>query len=241
MQTSLYVALSSQLALERRMTTIADNVANANTTGFRATEVKFDEIFSDAGNQDVSYVNRGTDFLSTLNGSMRQTGNPLDFAISGNGWFQIETPVGQIITRDGRFDMSLEGELITLDGNRVLDSGGAPIQLNTNLGAPTVGRDGGVFQDAQRVGQIGIFTADFSQGYQRAGSLGVIPVIPPEAVVDQTEIGITQGYLEDSNVNPLSEMSQLIMVSRAFENASILMRDTETTLKEAIKTLGSGN
>lgn len=240
MQTSLYVALSSQIALERRLNTIADNVANANTTGFRATEIKFDEVVENAGSVNLSYVDQGTDFLSTMNGGFSQTGNPLDFAITGDGWFQLETPNGNVLTRDGRFNLSPAGELVNVDGYPVLDVGGAPIQLNPNAGAPKVGKDGGIYQNDVRVGQLGLFTADVNAGYVRAGSLGIITADQPEPVVDRTDIGVTQGYLEESNVNPVAEMSQLIMVSRAFENASILMRDTEETLKEAIKTLGNG-
>ncbi|MAY62213.1 MAG: flagellar basal-body rod protein FlgF [Rhizobiales bacterium] len=240
MQSSLYVALSSQIALERRLTTIADNVANANTTGFRATEIKFDEVVENSGPVNVSYVDQGTDFLSTMSGGFSQTGNPLDFAITGDGWFQLETPNGNVLTRDGRFNLSPAGELVNVDGYPVLDVGGAPIQLNPNAGAPKVGKDGGIYQNGARVGQLGLFTADVNAGYVRAGSLGIITADQPEPVVDRTDIGVTQGFLEDSNVNPVAEMSQLIMVSRAFENASILMRDTEETLKEAIKTLGNG-
>lgn len=240
MQTSLYVALSSQLALQRRLTTIADNVANANTTGFRATEVKFDELVADIGSADVAYVDRGEDFLSTEAGGMTKTGNQLDFAINGDAWFQLETPNGVVLTRDGRFDISADGQLVNLDGYPVLDIGGAPIQLNPNAGAPKVGKDGGIIQNNQRVAQIGLFSADLSQGYQRMGSLGIVSALKPEPIVDRTDVGVTQGFLEESNVNPISQMTQLIMVSRAFENASILMRDNEATLKEAIKTLASG-
>ena len=240
MQTSLYVGISSQLALERRLNTIADNVANANTTGFRATEIKFDEVVQDLGSVDVSYVNEGNEFLSTMNGGFSQTGNPFDFAISGDGWFQLETPNGNVLTRDGRFNLSPAGELVNVDGYPVLDVGGAPIQLNPNADAPKVGKDGGIYQNNARVAQIGLYTADVNAGFVRAGSLGIITADQPEPVVDRTDIGVTQGFLEDSNVNPVAEMSQLIMVSRAFENASILMRDTEETLKEAIKTLGNG-
>ncbi|MBW3097377.1 flagellar basal-body rod protein FlgF [Pseudohoeflea coraliihabitans] len=240
MESSLYVSMSAQLALERRLTTIADNVANANTVGFRATKLTFGEMVSSLGADDVSYVSRGEDFLSTISGGLRQTGNAFDFAINGDAWFQVETPTGQILTRDGRFSMSAEGELVTLAGHPVLDVGGAPIQLNPAAGAPEVGKDGGIYQDGRRAGQLGLFTADFSQGFQRVGSLGVLSAIDPEPVVDRTDVGVTQGYLEDSNVNPVSEMTRLIMVSRAFENTSIMMRDSEASLKEAIKVLGSG-
>ena len=79
MQGSIYVSLSSQIALERRLSTLADNVANANTTGFRATEVKFNEVLASTGATDVSFVNEGQDYLSTANGGLKTTGSPLDF------------------------------------------------------------------------------------------------------------------------------------------------------------------
>jgi flagellar basal-body rod protein FlgF len=86
MQDSLYVALSSQVALERRLNTIADNVANASTVGFRATGVKFEDVVSGTGSRSVSFASSGTTFMSTSNGSKVETGNPLDFAIQGDAW-----------------------------------------------------------------------------------------------------------------------------------------------------------
>jgi flagellar basal-body rod protein FlgF len=241
MQGSLYVALSSQIALERRLTTLADNVANSNTAGFRATEIKFNEVLANTGKTDVSFVNEGQEFLDTSNGGLRATGNQLDFAVRGDAWFMIETPTGQMLTRDGRFTITQAGELVNIDGYPVLDPGSAPIQLNPEGGTPKAGRDGGLTQNGVRLGAIGLFQADLSQGFQRQTSLGVVPVIPPEPLVDAAGAGVLQGYIEDSNVNPVSEMSHLIMVSRAFENASAMMKATEDTFKEAIRTLGSGS
>lgn len=241
MQGSLYVALSSQIALERRMNTLADNVANANTTGFRATEVKFNEVLADTGVSDVSFVNQGRDFLATENGGLRTTGSMLDFAIRGDAWFMVETPTGQMLTRDGRFSVTEAGELVNINGYPVLDPGGAPIQLNPAAAPPKAGRDGGLTQDDARIGAIGLFQADLSQGYQRQGSLGVVPVVAPEPIVDTAGTGLLQGFVEDSNVNPVAEMSRLIMVSRAFENATSMMRSTNDVFKEAIRTLGSGS
>ena len=137
MQTGLYVALSSQIALERRLTTIADNLANMNTVGFRATQLKFDDVLTRAEGTRVDYVSKGEEFVSTENGGLVQTGNPLDFATKGNTWFSIETPSGNAITRDGRFSMLESGALVTLEGYPVLDSGGGPITLNTADGPPT--------------------------------------------------------------------------------------------------------
>ncbi|PWV99817.1 flagellar basal-body rod protein FlgF [Hoeflea marina] len=240
MQGAINVVLSSQLALERRLTTIADNVANANTTGFRATEIKFDEVLANAGDTRVSFVDEGTDFLSNENGGLRNTGSEFDFAVRGDAWFQIESPTGPVLTRDGRFTMTQTGELVNIDGYPVLDPGGAPIQLDPAAGAPFAGQDGNLTQNGTPIGAIGLFTADLTQGYARQGSLGVIPTVPAEPAVDRAGVGVVQGYLEESNVNPVAEMSRLIMVSRAFENASASMRSTEDTLREAIKTLGSG-
>ena len=129
MQTGLYVAVSSQMALEKRMNTLADNVANANTVGFRATEVKFNQLIGDNKPAQVSFVSEGKEFLNTNNGGLNRTGNTLDFAIKGDAWFSVETPGGPALTRDGRFTLTETGDLVTLKGYPVLDAGGAPIQI----------------------------------------------------------------------------------------------------------------
>ncbi|MDF1608850.1 flagellar basal-body rod protein FlgF [Hoeflea sp. YIM 152468] len=240
MQSSLYVALSSQIALERRLTTLADNVANSNTTGFRATEVKFNEVMANTGATDVSFVDQGQDFLSTANGGLRATGSQFDFALRGDAWFMIETPTGNMLTRDGRFTLTDAGQLVNINGHPVLDPGEAPIQLDPEAGPPKAGRDGTLTQNGFQLGAIGLFEADLSQGYHRKASLGIVPVVAPVPLLDAGGAGLVQGYVENSNVNPVAEMSRLITISRAFENASAMMKATEDTFKEAIRTLGSG-
>ncbi|QLF69353.1 flagellar basal-body rod protein FlgF [Peteryoungia desertarenae] len=245
MQSGLYVSLSSQMALERRLTTIADNMANVNTVGFRATEVKFDEILSKTRNDlnaSIAFVSQGNDYLSTKTGDLQHTENVLDFAIKGDAWFAIETPVGQVLTRDGRFTMTDTGELVSVRGYPVLDAGGAPIQLNRAGGPPEVGADGQILQDGRQVTSLGLFTADLTQGFLRFENSGVTTVDNPQPVVDNPEIAVMQGYLESSNVNGIREMTQLIQVNRAFESISSLIRDSENSLSQAIRTLGgSGN
>ncbi|MGC3970567.1 MAG: flagellar hook-basal body complex protein [Pirellulales bacterium] len=143
MQSGLYVALSSQIALEKRLTTIADNIANMNTMGFRSTEVKFDEVLSRTGNDlnaKIAFVSQGNDYLYTETGQFSRTDNPLDFAVKGDAWFSVQTPAGQVLTRDGRFTMSQTGELLSTRGYPVLDAGGSPIQLDPNAGCAGCGR-----------------------------------------------------------------------------------------------------
>lgn len=241
MDTSLYVSLSSQIALEKRLTTLADNVANANTVGFRSTEVKFETLTDNRRPDDVDFVSSGENYLSTENGGLRQTGNDLDFAVNGDAWFAIETPTGQALTRDGRFTMTAAGELVTLNGYPVLDAGGAPILLNPNAGPPEASRDGALYQNNARAGALGLFAFDPAQGYVRHENSAIIPNGEPEPVVDRIDVGVVQGFVENSNVNPIAEMTQLIMVTRAFDQISALIRDAEQTTEQAIRTLGGGS
>ncbi len=238
MQSGIYVALSSQMALDKRLTTIADNVANAGTTGFRATGVKFEDIVSGLSDKSVSFVSTGDTYLSTQSGAFKQTGNPLDFAIKGDAWFAIETPQGPVMTRDGRFTMLDTGELVSLEGYPVLDAGGAPIQLNPLAGPPLAGSDGTLRQNGQLVGALGLYEFQPGPNFTRFGNSGIVPTGQPEPIVDRMDVGVAQGFIENSNVNPVLEITRLIQVQRAFEQVSSLIRDSESALDQAISTLG---
>lgn len=239
MQDGLYVALSSQIALERRLNTIADNVANASTVGFRATGVKFEDVVSGLGEKAVSFASTGDTYLSTAAGSLRETGNPFDFAIKGDAWFGIQTPAGVIMTRDGRFTMLETGQLVSIEGHPVLDAGGAPLQLDPRGGPPEAGADGMIHQDGQLIGAIGLYEFNPGPNFVRYGNSGIVPSGPPEPVVDRIDSGVAQGFVEDSNVNPILEMTRLIAVQRAFENTSALIRKSDETFSQAVRTLGS--
>jgi flagellar basal-body rod protein FlgF len=239
MQDGLYVALSSQIALEKRLNTIADNVANASTVGFRATGVKFEDVVSSLDDQALSFVSSGDTYISDTNGPLRETGNPFDFAIKGNAWFGIETPGGTVMTRDGRFTLTENGELVTIGGYPVLDAGGAPMQLDPRNGPPRAGADGSLRQGDNLVGALGLFNFDPGPNFVRFGNSGIVPAGEPEPVVDRLDAGVAQGFLEESNVNPVLEITRLIMVQRAFENGAAMIRDTESSYDEAIKSLGS--
>ena len=176
MQNGLYVALSSQIALEKRLNTIADNVANASTIGFRATGVKFEDVVSGIDDKALSFVTSGDTYISNTNGPLRETGNPFDFAIKGDAWFGIETPAGTVMTRDGRFTLTENGELVSIEGYPVLDAGGAPIQLDPRNGPPRAGADGSLRQGDQLVGALGLFNFDPGPNFVRFGNSGIVPV-----------------------------------------------------------------
>ena len=175
MQDGLYVALSAQVALEQRLTTIADNLANVNTTGFRATGIKFEEVISGVTSGRAAFVSEGDSYLPERAGEIVETGNSLDFAVQGDAWFAISTPEGTVMTRDGRFSMQPTGELVSVNGYPVLDPGGSPIQLDPSGSRPEVGRDGFLRQDGRQLGAIGLYAFRPEPNFQRFENSGVIP------------------------------------------------------------------
>jgi flagellar basal-body rod protein FlgF len=238
MQSALYVSLSAQVAMEKRLATIAHNVANIATGGFRADEVKFEELLTRAGKDPVSFASSGQSYISRQTGPLNKTDNPLDVAIQGEAWFAYEGSSGPVYTRDGRFSMNENGDLVTVDGSAVLDSGGAPITLDPALGPPVIGRDGTITQGGNQVGILGLFNLDSRSHLTRYGNSGVMSSIPGEVVQDFTSNGIQQGFSEGSNVNPILELTKMIALQRNFESAATTVQESESTLMDAIRTLG---
>src|SRR6185437_1017185 len=189
MQNGLYVSLSAQVALERRLETIADNVANMNTVGFRATGVAFESEIARAGDSRLSYASSGSDFISRRLGGLIKTDNTLDFAVQGDGWFGIQTPQGVAYTRDGRTTIDESGMLRTLSGDPILDAGGAPILLDSTAGPLAVSADGMITQDGRQIGAIGLFAIDLTATLKRAENSSVVPDKPATPVLDFTRDG----------------------------------------------------
>lgn len=238
MQSSLYVALSAQVAMEKRLNTIANNVANMNTGGFRADEVKFEEILSLAAKENVSFASSGQNFVSRRTGPIVKTDNPLDVAVQGEAWFAFDGPNGTVYTRDGRFKMNENGDLLTVEGYQVLDAGGAPIALDPMAGSPTIARDGAIMQGTNQVGAIGLFNLRNDSRLSRFGNSGVMSSVPGEVVQDFNSTGVQQGYSEGSNVNPVLEMTKMIAVQRNFDSAATTIQESESTFMDAIRSLG---
>lgn len=238
MQNGLYVALSSQIALEKRLNTTAQNVANMATAGYRAEETKFSALLAQATRGAVAFVGSGDTVISRSSGQVARTDAPLDVAVQGDAWLSVGGPSGPVYTRDGRLSMDATGRLTNLAGQPVLDPGGAPLLLDPQQGPPTIGRDGSIMQGVNQVGAIGLFTFDPKAAISRAGPNAVSPSLPARPVQDFTRIGVVQGHLEGSNVNPILEMTKLITIQRAFESAAGMTAQSENSLSDAIKTLG---
>jgi flagellar basal-body rod protein FlgF len=239
MQSNFSVALSAQISLQKRLDTIANNVANASTAGFRAEEVKFESLLSHSSNTPVAFASTGQSYLSRASGEMVRTDNPLDVAVQGDAWLGVQTPAGPVYSRDGRMKMTPTGELQTLNGYPVLDAGGSPILLDPNAGPPRIARDGAINQNNRAVGAIGLFKIDDKASLKRFDNSGVIPDRPATPAVEFSKIGMQQGFVERANVNPVMEMSKLIMVTRTFDAVQSSLKDSDSSMQDAIRTLGA--
>lgn len=236
-----YAALSAQIALQKRLDTIANNVANASTIGFRAEQVRFATVSSDKALPQVAFAGTGATYLASKAGEIVRTGNPLDVAVDGGAWISVDTAAGRAFTRDGRLEIAATGELRTLTGHSVLDPGGSAILLAAADGPPVIGHDGSITQAGRQVGAIGLFHLDEGARLQRGPDVTVTTDGAATPLVDTSAGGLRQGFLERSNVNPLTEMSKLILDQRLFEAVTSVMGDLEQVRQSAMRVLGGGN
>ncbi|MEW6645302.1 MAG: flagellar basal-body rod protein FlgF [Pseudomonadota bacterium] len=238
MQSALYVSLSAQVALEKRLETIANNLANMKTTGFRADAVKFETALSRAATQPVAFASSGDNFISRKPGGVTRTENSLDVAIVGNSWMAFNGPAGRVYTRDGRMQIAGNGELQTVSGYPVLDAGGMPVIVDPEGGPLTITRNGTIAQGPNQVGTLGLYEIPAAARLERFGNSGVIPDRAASPVVDYLQTGFQQGFVEESNVDSISELTQLMTASRAFQSVSSLIDGSESTMQNAIRSLG---
>lgn len=237
MQQSLSIGLSSQITLLRRLDTIANNIANQSTAGFRAEEVTFSSIISKAGDEPVAFASIGKTYTSQRAGGVTATGNQLDIAVSGDAWFAIRTPEGNALTRDGRLRVAPSGELQTATGYPLLDVGGSAVQVTASGGPISIARNGTVSQGGQPVGAIGLFLLNPDAKIKRVGSAGVVPDTEPVPNIDPNGAQVLQGYVENSNVEPVREMARLIELQRRFDAISAATNQLEGSFGEAIRAI----
>ena len=226
--------------MERSLEVIANNIANVNTAGYRAAGVQFSAQLSQVGQDQVAFSSPGEVYVIRQQGPIAYTGNSLDVAVDGEGWFGLQTPTGTVYSRDGRFHMTAGGDLQSVNGYGVLDAGGSPMVLDPAGGPVQIGENGTVSQGGKSVGAIGLFLVPDDAKLTRHDNSSVISDKPVEPVEDMTANSIRQGYVEGSNVNAIMEMTRLIEASRAFDQASSALDQSDQVTQEAVKTLAPG-
>lgn len=230
-----YATLNRQSGLMREMGVVANNIANASTTGFRREGVVFSEFVA-ALDQDpsLSMAHASGRHVDLSQATLSQTGGSFDFAIQGDGFFLIETPEGEGLTRAGSFTPSAEGELVTPDGYRLLDAGGAPIFIPPDATAVAMASDGTLSVNGEPIAQIGLWqpTDPMALRHQSGTLFSAGEIAPAEGAT------VLQGMLEESNVEPVSEIARMIEVQRAYELGQKFLDAEDQRVRGVIQTLG---
>lgn len=219
MDNAFLVGLSSQQVLQKRMDVTANNLANITTAGFKAERLVMRDLSEKPAQaadkpQEIDFVDAWTLQRDFTTGNLDRTGNPLDVAIEGEGFFSIQTPQGTAYTRDGRFTMNAQGQLITKNGMPVL----GPIQVNPNGGEVAITKDGKVMQDNATVGTLNVVTFPHPGALEKTGDS--LWKQTDEAPAPATDVRLAQGFVEASNVNAVAEITQMIDISRTYESIS---------------------
>ena len=220
MQNATYISLSSQTALQRQMDVVANNLANLSTPGYKAEEMLFAQYLTHTrGTGTMAFVEDAGTARDLRQGPISKTGNPLDLALQGPGYFSVETPLGTRYTRAGHFQLDAQNQLVTSQGYPVLADGGQPVALPPNINAITVGTDGTI--SVSQAGTSSQAAVAKLQVVTFAAPQLVTPAANGLYVTDQTPDSATtattsvqQGMIEESNVQPVVELTRLLAVSR---------------------------
>ncbi|MCR9112135.1 MAG: flagellar hook-basal body complex protein [Rhodobacteraceae bacterium] len=235
METTGYTTLTRQAGLLREMQTVANNIANAVTTGYRQEGLVFSEhVTRVKDGPSVSMATANVRATSFAQGTLTQTGGALDLAIEGEGFFLIETPNGERLTRAGNFTLSAEGDLVTLDGHRVLDAGGAPVFVPPDTGAPGISSDGTISANGQLIGQIGLVRPIDPLDMIREGGVMFRTEGETEPVLEGRML---QGFVENANVDPISQIARMVEVQRSYELGQSFLDAENERIRDALKAL----
>ena len=245
METPIYIALSRQMTLRQQMDVVANNIANANTAGFKSEMILMSEVDlpSDPTTQ-LSYVQDFATARDFSPGTLRPTGNDLDLAIQGNGFFAVQTPEGVRYTRVGRFQLDQNGTLVTSQGYPVL-AGGGPVTINPDDGPINVAEDGSISTDLARNGQLlaavgKLDVVDFANRQALTPSQDNLFDAGGQAPAAATG-KVAQRMLEDSNVNPIVEMTSMIEVTRNYQAVQRFIDSEHERQRRAINSITSNS
>jgi flagellar basal-body rod protein FlgF len=237
------VALQNQRVLRRQMEVVANNVANVSTTGFKVDTLRVEEHRAPPAGardnpRDIRFVRDVTMVRDFSNGVIQRTGSPFDVAFQGEGFLTVQGPGGQkLYTRDGSLALDPGGTLVNREGLAVLNAQGQPIVFDPQGTEPTIAADGTIRIGAATVGQIDLVRFARPSALEKVGDNNY--TAPPVAGLTRDGVGpLLQGGLENSNVNPVLEISKMIEVSRAYESATRLVQNADDLRRGTIERLG---
>jgi flagellar basal-body rod protein FlgF len=250
MENALLVGLSRQMVLGNELDTIANNIANINTTGYKADATVFSEFLtSHASDQNfngndrhVSFVQDRQTYIDMAPGALERTGSPLDLAIDGKAYFTVQTARGMRYTRNGAFQINAAGQLVTLSRDQVVGSSGPITFQNTDhdivvsgSGIITV-REGNSTADTPR-GTLQLASFDNPQALQKDGASTFMA--PPSVTANPAPAGtsVVQGAIEKSNVNGVVAMARMIAITRSYSDVANILSQEGDLRKNALSQL----
>ncbi len=239
MNSGLYAALSGNLAAMRRLDIISNNLANANTAGFKKDRMAFESLLAlRAGEapEKAGLVQADNIYYTDYSaGPIKQTGNSLDLAIEGDGFFTVNTPQGRAYTRQGNFQRNAAGRLVTNEGNEVVGSGG-PITINGSR--VEVSAKGEVVVDGVQVATLEVVDFPKPYAFQKTGGALFVPSDPQATPQPVRTASVKQGHLEESNVSVVQEMVQMIEANRYFEACQRVVKSYDEAAGKAANDIG---
>lgn len=243
MENPSYIALSQQMALRRQMDVIATNIANVSTSGFKAERIMFAEMVaakapypaSGGPRQGLSFVNQVGMLRDVSDGAMTQTGNTLDLAITGPGYFVVETPSGPRYTRQGNFRLDQDGRIVTSDGYPLMDEQGRPISVRPGETRIEISAKGVVNTEGGEAGRIRLVGFENEQALRKVGAGLYDTEEQPVAIDPSAEV--RQGMIEGSNVKAVTEITTMMEILRRYQSAQRIIESEHELGRKAIEKL----
>lgn len=239
MENPTYIALSRMLSQQRMMDVVANNVANSDTPGFKAEHVQFSDWLlkarGTAGDErTLAFSQDRATWRDLSPGTLTHTGEPLDLALGGDGYFSVKTGNGVRLTRAGRFTVGTDGTIQDVAGHPLLDDGGNTITVSASTGEITVAADGTISSGTSRIGKVGIVNVS-DPGRLSAEGSHLFRADAPTSTLAAPRI--VQGALEGSNVVPVLEMTRMMQTEREFQFVSQFVQGEGDRQQSAIDTL----
>ncbi len=245
MDTALFVGLSHRAALRRRMDVVAHNIANMTTAAFNKERVVFRQLLVETPGATatqsgkISYVQDYGIVRNLEIGAATTSSNPLDVFINGRGYLSVQGTDGDTLyTRNGRMTIDRDNELALLSGEKVLDDGGATIQISEEDVDLHIAEDGSISSNNGEIAKLSLFQFGNEQAMKRRGSSLYETDQTPREPEDITKVSFKQKAYEGSNVNAIESMVEMINVSRAYQNADKASNDYQDLRKDALRRLG---
>jgi flagellar basal-body rod protein FlgF len=241
MENAQLISLSRQIALQRQMDVVANNMANINTTGFKSENMLFQDYLMPkaqdnefaGSDRDLHYTEDWSTIHDMSTGSIEQTGNPLDVALSGEGFLTVQTPNGPRYSRNGSLQIDSKGTLVDLAGNPVLGTSG-PIEFDSTDTDITINKDGTVSTSQGTKGKLAVVEFTDPQALAREGDNYYSGPAGNPAIKTQ----VVQGSIERSNVSGVSAMADMIRVERAYQTLANMMQRQDDLRSTAVQRLG---